>query len=187
MHARRHSLGDASILEAASRPTIWCRWARRSGRRRPPACWTSRPASFVGFFDNHSLLQWQRPTWRTVERRQPRLCRGACRPGSATGSRLGCAATKVDALGGGRRHPRQPTATPSASTSVVLAAHCRSDARDARGRRAPPSAQFSARSPTGRTSVLLHRDRALMPKRRAAWASWNYLGSARDGRHGDVA
>ena len=34
-------------------------------------------------------------------------------------------------------------------------------------------------------SVYLHRDRRLMPKRRAAWAAWNYLAAGDGGVSGD--
>ena len=35
--------------------------------------------------------------------------------------------------------------------------------------------------PYGTNEVYLHTDEALMPRRRATWASWNFLGSSRPG------
>ena len=92
----------ARLLASGFATAISCRWARRSGRcRREHAGLPGRRPS-SRFCDNHKLLQWQRPTWRTVDGRQPRLCRGAAgqvprqaaarRSGDA-GRALGCRAS----------------------------------------------------------------------------------------------
>ena len=56
---------------------------------------------------------------------------------------------------------------------VVIATH--SDRRwRCSATRATPSARSSARSPTSRTRPSSTPTRALMPRRRAAWSSWNF-------------
>ena len=63
--------------------------------------------NFVAFFSNHRLLQYDRPTWRTVKggsRRYVEKLTSAFRDQL----RLGCAVTSIAAHGAWRRRQRQP-------------------------------------------------------------------------------
>jgi predicted NAD/FAD-binding protein len=131
--------------------------------------------SFLRFFDNHRLLHAKRPLWRTIA--------GGSRTyvnkiAASLGPRLklGAAAVKVRRVGAKMEVSFQNGAFDTFD-HVILA--CHSDqalgmlddsASDAR-------AQLSAIRYAPNTAYL-HRDLALMPKRRAAWASWNYLRNA---------
>ncbi|MDO9440933.1 MAG: FAD-dependent oxidoreductase [Beijerinckiaceae bacterium] len=150
------------------------------------AIWSTSPrkmlefpaTSFIDFFDNHCLLQWDRPQWRTVT--------GGSRSyveklGSLLGAslRIGVGVRSIvrdadgvdvhDDRGGCERFDH-----------VVLAAH------------APESLALLSDASVGERNILsacgysandvwLHRDVSLMPKRRAAWASWNFLREGHDG------
>ena len=137
-------------------------------------------ASFIRFCDNHGLLRLTgRPIWRTVvggsrayverltERyaARIRLGRGVRKLGRGLdGVRL------WDTSGVEHRHDQ-----------VVIAAH----ADDALAMLADPSpAELRVLSALtyGDNEAVMHRDVRLMPRRRGAWASWNYLGERCDDR-----
>lgn len=131
-------------------------------------------ASFIRFFANHGLLRLlDRPVWRTVE--------GGSRAyverlalGIGDGVRLGCGVAKVvrtadgvlvfDSLGGVERYDQ-----------VVIGAHADQalamlDAPTQAERELLGAFRYS------RNLAVLHADSSLMPRRRRAWASWNYIG-----------
>jgi len=128
--------------------------------------------NFVAFFSNHRLLQDDRPVWRTVKggsRRYVEKLTAAFRDRV----RLGCAVTAVE------RTPHGVIVRDSHGRSdnydhVVIAAHSDqalavlSDA-DARERDVLGAIGYAP------NTVYLHRDERLMPRRRRAWASWNFL------------
>jgi predicted NAD/FAD-binding protein len=136
-----------------------------------PAC------SFVSFFENHRLLERERPIWRTV--------RGGSRSYVETMTRsyrdrirLGARVTEIardargvtvsDSLGGIERFDH-----------VVVAAH----APDALAMLVDPSdaERDTLSAITYRPNdVYLHCDDRLMPKRRAAWSAWNFLREGQD-------
>jgi len=128
--------------------------------------------NFVAFFANHRLLQYDRPVWRTVKGGSQRYVE------KLTASfrdriRLGCAVTAIE------RTPHGVVVHDSHGKSdsydhVVIASHSDqalamlSDADD-RERAILSAIRYSP------NTIYLHRDPALMPKRRHAWASWNFL------------
>jgi predicted NAD/FAD-binding protein len=140
-------------------------------------------ASFIRFYLNHKLLEIDvRPTWRTVE----------------GGSR-----TYVDRLLAGFKgrveYGRPVTGVLRTGTGawvgvggehvgydhVVLATHSDQalallDAPTADERR------LLSAIPYRPNRAVLHRDRALMPRRRAAWAAWNHLGRSERAGEGGV-
>src|SRR6202035_2976491 len=141
--------------------------------------------NFVAFFNNHRLLQFDRPVWRTVKggsRRYVEKLTSAFRDQL----RLGCAVTSI------RRTPHGVVVSDSHGRSdsydhVVIATHSDqalamlSDADD-RERAVLGAIGYAP------NTVYLHRDVRLMPKRRRAWASWNFLRWQRQGRtENDVA
>jgi len=139
----------------------------------PAAGMLNFPAeNFVAFFSNHRLLQYDRPLWRTVKGGS------RCYVEKLTSAfrermRLGCAATSVE------RKPHGVVVRDSHGSSdtydhVVIASHSDqalamlSDADD-RERAILGAIGYAP------NTVYLHRDTRLMPKRRRAWASWNFL------------
>ena len=152
------------------------------------AIWSTSPRamlefpaqSFIEFFENHALLNWQRPQWRTVTGGSRSYVE---RLGSILRDqiRLGCEVTSVrrEAVGVSVRDIRGHE---ERFDHVVLATHA-------------PQAMALLDNPTAleravigglRTSqnrVVLHADPALMPKRRRAWAAWNFL--RLEGREGE--
>lgn len=134
---------------------------------------------FVRFFHNHGLLQLaDRPRWRTVSGGSRRYVE---RLTSALADvRLGCAVRAVmrDADGAVVHAAGQER-----FDAVVLACH----AHQALALLEAPSA--AERAVLGAIKgqpnrAVLHTDATLMPRRRAAWSSWNYLagGRANDGK-----
>jgi len=141
--------------------------------------------NFVAFFNNHRLLQYDRPVWRTVQggsRRYVDKMTAAFRDQL----RLGCAVTSIERTAHGvivhDSHGRSDS-----YDHVVIASHSDqalamlSDA-DGRERAILGAIGYAP------NTVYLHRDPRLMPKRRRAWASWNFLRWRREGTaENDVA
>ena len=141
--------------------------------------------NFVAFFNNHRLLQYDRPVWRTVKggsRRYVEKLTAAFRDQL----RLGCAVTSIERTSQGvvvnDSHGRRDI-----YDHVVVASHSDqalamlSDADD-RERAVLGAIGYAP------NAVYLHRDIRLMPKRRRAWASWNFLRWQREGSaENDVA
>lgn len=137
-------------------------------------------ASFVRFCENHGLLKVTgRPIWRTV--------RGGSR---AYVERLtapyrdqilkGVGVTEVRRLADGV-HVRDTTGAERRFDDVVIATH----ADQALAMLADPTddeRRLLGAFRYARNEAVLHTDTSLMPKRRAAWSSWNYL---REGRSDD--
>ncbi len=131
--------------------------------------------SFFQFFDNHRLMHKERPKWRTV-----------------TGGSRNYVNRVADILGERVRtqssvaklHPfgdRIAVVLASGTTElfddVILA--CHSDEALQLVERDYDDAAFFLRSVKYRpNTIYLHRDPALMPNRKAAWASWNVLKQA---------
>lgn len=134
-------------------------------------------AAFLRFCANHGLLQVDdRPAWRTVTggSREYVTRLAATLAGNIVQGRPvhrierdAAGVTLHDATGAARRFDQ-----------VVIATH----AHEALSMLAEPSAAERALLGAFRPSVnraVLHRDPTLMPRRRRAWASWNYLGTTR--------
>lgn len=133
--------------------------------------------SFVAFFDNHRLIDLDRPVWRTVDGgsrvyvdRLTARFRDKVRLSTPVTKivRDADGVTVVDAHGGRDRFDQ-----------VVLA--CHTDQALAM-LDAPSEAERSILSAIAYrpNDVVLHRDARLMPKREAVWSAWNYLGSRKD-------
>jgi uncharacterized protein len=128
--------------------------------------------NFVAFFSNHRLLQYDRPVWRSVKGGSQRYVEKLT-AAFREQLRLGCAVTSVERTTHGvvvhDSHGRS-----DAYDHVVIASHSDqalamlSDADDQE--RAILGAIGYAPN-----TVYLHRDERLMPKRKRAWASWNFL------------
>lgn len=127
--------------------------------------------SFLRFLQNHGLLQFTPPMWKTV----------------AGGSRV--YVEKIAALLGDRVRTDAPVTSvrrtpagvlveagqgPESFDQVILACHSDQSLKlldaDPEERAFLGAVRYSA------NKAVLHRDPALMPVRRQAWGSWNYIG-----------
>lgn len=138
--------------------------------------------NFVTFFENHKLLHWDRPVWRTVTggsreyvARLTAPFRDRIRVGDAVVSitRDTFGATLRTASGTEERYDQIVLASHSDESLRILADADADEASILRSVEYRPNA------------VYLHRDTSLMPKRREAWAAWNFLRDS-DTSEGDV-
>ncbi len=138
-----------------------------------PAQMWSFPARFlVEFFENHGMLGFRdRPHWRTIAGGSRNYIEALIRPWRER-LRLSAPVTEVS------RHPDHVTVSSRGCESerfdaVVIATH--SD--QALALLADPSErerELLGAIPYQRNEAVLHTDRSLLPRRRRAWASWNY-------------
>jgi predicted NAD/FAD-binding protein len=133
-----------------------------------PAQMWEFPASFLAeFFDNHGMFELRgRPRWRTV---------------------VGGAKTYVDALAAplaGRIRLSTPVRSIRRTTdevevdgerfdAVVVATHS-DQALAMLADPSPAEVDVLGAIPYQRNEAVLHTDRRLLPRRRRAWASWNF-------------
>lgn len=135
-------------------------------------------AAFIRFCENHGLLQISnRPVWRSVVGGSQAYVDRLSAP-FAHAMRLSCGVVAVrrDALG---VQVRASDGNVERYDEVVIATH----APQALAMLEDPSDSERALLGALRTApnrVVLHRDARLMPRRRTAWASWNYIGAADD-------
>jgi len=174
----RHGYGDAfqsdHLLPQAS--AIWSSDIRTI--RDYPV------SSFVRFFENHGLLEIDidaRPQWRTVVGGSRAYIPPLTAP-YADRIRLNAGVRAIVRNGAGAiLHDASGAAEPY--DEVVIAAH----APEALAMLAEPTAAerevLGAIRYTPNTAVL-HTDVGLMPRRRAAWSAWNYVGES--GGKGEV-
>jgi predicted NAD/FAD-binding protein len=128
--------------------------------------------SFMAFFNNHKLLQWDRPRWRTVKG-------GSRHYVSKLAARLGPALRTGKAVVALARRDDGVTLTFASGDkqqfdAAILATHAPtalSMLRDATDQERAGLRAFRV----SHNTVVVHSDPALMPKRKAAWASWNML------------
>jgi predicted NAD/FAD-binding protein len=147
----------------------------------PAQIW-SFPARFLfEFFENHGMLGFRdRPHWRTITGGSRNYVQALIRPWRER-LRLSTPVTEVS------RHPGHVTVSsrgcePERFDAVVIATH--SD--QALTLLADPSErerELLGAIPYQRNEAVLHTDRSMLPRRRRAWASWNYhLGDGASGR-----
>jgi predicted NAD/FAD-binding protein len=136
--------------------------------------------AFVRFFKNHGLLeakQKNRPQWRTVSGGSREYVKRLTAD-YADRIRINCGVKAI------RRFPQHVELTLDDGTvqtfdHVVVSAH--SD--QALAMLADPSAnekRLLGAIRYERNRAILHTDASLMPKRRKAWASWNYISDESD-------
>jgi predicted NAD/FAD-binding protein len=131
------------------------------------------PARFLAeFFDNHGMLSFRnRPRWRTVRGGSARYVDVLTRE---LGDRMRLR-TPVEAV---TRDPEHVSVKPQGGEwecfdQVVLATHsdqARALLRDATDR----EHEILGAIPYQLNEAVLHTDVAMLPRRRRAWASWNY-------------
>ncbi|MCU0884763.1 MAG: FAD-dependent oxidoreductase [Beijerinckiaceae bacterium] len=139
----------------------------------PPQSLIDFPAdSFIAFFDNHRLLHWNRPVWRTVSGGS-RAYVAKLTASFADRIRTGVGVSHM------LRHDLGVTITDTTGHSerydqVIIAAHS-DQALAMLGDASNEERAILGAIPYRSNDVWLHRDPALMPRRRAAWAAWNVL------------
>jgi uncharacterized protein len=178
----RAGYGDAFVKDFLL-PELACIWSSSLDEMRdPPAAW------LVRFLDNHDLLRvTQRPRWRTVTGGSREYVRRVAAPlgerartaTPVTGVRRDAdGAWVTDGQGGRERFGHVVFATHADTTLGLLGGDASSAERRILG-----TFGFQA------NRAVLHRDPSLMPRRRRAWSSWNYLAEDRarpaDGRDDD--
>jgi predicted NAD/FAD-binding protein len=126
--------------------------------------------AFFDFFENHRLLQWRRPAWRTVAGGSRAYVKAI---GRKLGARVRLGApvariarheggvTVVDAMGAEHAFDAAIVATSAPRALAMLENPTRGE-RDVLG-------AFR----TSANMIVLHSDASFMPRRRAAWAAWN--------------
>lgn len=129
-------------------------------------------ASFLRFFDNHRLLATHdRVAWRTVAGGSRTYVNALA---AALGRRVRTGTPAVSV----RRHDNHvEIATPSGVEpfdQVIFACHS-DQALGLLADAAPAERQALSAIKYAPNTAYLHRDPRLMPERRTAWASWNYL------------
>ena len=170
----KHGYGDAFVKDHLL-PMAGAIWSAAPG-----ALAAYPAASFIRFFENHGLLKFSdRPPWRTVKGGSrayvAKLSAGLAAHVSAPVMRIERLATGVRIVTAGETRDFD---------RVLIAAH----ADEALAMLADPSprehALLSQFTYTKNTTIL-HTDARVMPKRRAVWSSWNYIGK-REGEHRDI-
>ena len=131
--------------------------------------------AFIAFFENHGLLQiLDRILWRSVIGGAQAYLRELIKP-FATRIRTSCAITSVERTAAGVVLTDRSGAR-HAFDDVVFATHADitlkilGDAATIDERRTLGAFEYTP------NEVVLHTDMSFMPKRKAAWSSWNYLG-----------
>jgi len=129
--------------------------------------------SFARFYQNHGLLSlWRRPQWRTVRGGSREYVQRMSR-GFADRVRINTAVERIHRQSSGVRIEDRQGGVEQFD-HVILATHAD------QALRLLADSSHSERRILGafgysRNVAILHTDTALMPRRRAAWASWNYL------------
>lgn len=147
------------------------------------AIWSAPPneilsfpvATFIRFHRNHGLLQLaQRPAWETVVGGSIAYIERLVQP-FADRIRLDTGVVAV------RRSADGVVVTDSRGESccydhVVLATHA-NQALSVLAHPSPDETKLLGAFRYSRNLAVLHSDPGLMPRRRAAWSSWNYIGA----------
>ena len=145
------------------------------------AIWSAAPAdildfpaeAFLRFHDNHGLLRLTgRPIWRTVAGGSRAYVTRLTEP-LAGRMRVGAGAVRIERVGG-RVVVTDANRTQDVFDRVIVATH----ADEALALLANPSADERSLLGAFRYShneAYLHLDETFMPRRRAAWASWNHV------------
>jgi predicted NAD/FAD-binding protein len=147
----------------------------------PRQMWTFPARFLASFFDNHGMLHLRdRPNWKTVSGGSKTYVNAL----TASYAQRIRVSTPVQVI---ERHDGYVTITPRGGEPerfdhVIIAAHSNQALRmlgDASDR----EHEILGAIPYQPNEAVLHTDRRLLPRRRRAWASWNYhLGGEPSGR-----
>jgi predicted NAD/FAD-binding protein len=139
-----------------------------------PAQMWSFPASFMAeFFENHGMYSLRdRPHWRTIAGGSHQYAEAISAPWRDR-VRLAAPVRRIERLADGVRVEAEGCET-EVFDRVVIASHS-----DQALAMLGPNATLAEREVLGaipyqRNEAVLHTDASLMPRRRAAWSSWNF-------------
>ncbi len=144
------------------------------------ALWSARPeriqefpaSRFVQFFANHAFLQlWGRPSWRVIEGGSRRYVEALTHP-FRDRIRINCPVVSLRRLDQGVE-VRTRSGEPERFDQAILAVHS-DQALNLLADPTPAERQILEAMPYQANDAVLHTDPALLPRRRRAWASWNY-------------
>ena len=138
----------------------------------PEQMW-SFPASFMAeFFDNHGMYSLRdRPQWRTVTGGSHSYVAAISAPWRDR-VRLGAAVRQIERLPDKVRIEAEGCESEEFD-EVVLATHS-DQALALLADSSEPEREILGAIPYQRNEAVLHTDRSLLPRRRAAWSSWNF-------------
>ncbi|GAB4576853.1 MAG: NAD/FAD-binding protein [Roseibium sp.] len=139
--------------------------------------------SFVAFFENHRLLSFDRPVWRTVSGGSRNYVRRLLAPLDGK-MRLGTPVTSV-VRSNGQVSVTDATGHTDVFDHVVLASHT-DQSLAMLGDPSDQERDILGAMRYRPNEVYLHRDESLMPKRKRVWASWNYMSDRDAGETRDV-
>ncbi|MEP0235378.1 FAD-dependent oxidoreductase [Roseibium sp.] len=128
--------------------------------------------SFVSFFENHRLINFDRPIWRTISGGSRNYVSKLLAP-LAGQIRYGAMVTSIRRENG-KVHVQDSTGQSEVFDQVILASHTDqslSMLSDASNRERQLLSAIRYRP----NNVYLHRDESLMPSRKSVWSSWNYM------------
>jgi uncharacterized protein len=178
-------LGDASLGEYVERIGASAAVCEDYILPMGGAIWSMRPRDilefparyFLRFFENHKLLQWDRPQWRTIVGGSKVYVAAVAK---RLGSRLRTDATirRMERTDRGVRvfESDDRVSEYDAAILAVRPPGALSMLVDA----TPQERAILGAFRVNRNFAFLHRDAACMPRRRAAWAAWNVLQSGDD-------
>ena len=164
-------------------PMIGCIWSSKLDEM------LSYPAeTLVGFLDNHGLLQVRnRPRWRTVAGGSREYVSRLALEETAD-VRLASPVARVVRDDDGVT-VRTPGGSDEVFDHVVFATHADTTLEILGSDATPEERQTLGSFRYQDNTAVLHRDPSLMPVRRRAWSSWNYLaeGRSEEDRQGRVS
>jgi len=131
--------------------------------------------AFMRFFDNHGLVQLKdRPEWRTVDGGSREYVR---RLSAGFRDRIRAGTPVVEIRRNGNTHTLiTHNGQRETYDHVVLACHA-DQALQMLGRPTVAEQEVLGAIRYQPNTAVLHTDTKLLPKRKRAWASWNYLGT----------
>jgi len=138
-----------------------------------PAQMWSFPASFMAeFFENHGMYSLRnRPKWRTVSGGSQRYVEAITAPWSER-ARTAAPVRRIERLAGRVRIEAEGCESEEFD-HVVIATHS-DQALALLGDPSAAEREVLSAIPYQRNEAVLHTDASLMPRRRAAWSSWNF-------------
>ena len=141
--------------------------------------------SLIRFFDNHGLMQLKdRPKWETVVNGSQSYVKKVA---EQLGEQVLLGDPAVAAIREGKQWCVELASGKQLRADELVMA-CHSDQASRIVKSQSPAQRLVLNSVRYQTNIaVLHNDEALMPKRKAAWSSWNYLGEQQDGSDPSVS
>lgn len=150
----------------------------------PDKCSLEFPAvTLVRFLWNHHLLTTigARPQWLTLPLGSKSYIDAALADFPVSRIHLKTPVSKISPTGSGQHvlcHPGSNRNTPRPEDifdKVILCTHAPTSLKIVRPHASPAEKEILGSFATNSNTAILHSDISLLPKRRMAWAAWNYL------------